>query len=630
MRERFFESLFEDIQRLPNKFAFSVDLVEGNDDEEQLSSSSSSSNSQNSNPNPYTYKRPKRTIPVLPLAPAPPPPPQPNPSTTTASQGSKSVMQEENDLRTLAVLKYRLGPIVGEMKRRFKRFTKRVVDEYKEEECEAFEVVDDDVEGMGDGREDGDSAEVVDGVGAGHAETNANVEFINVPNVPNAPGPSSGGGAVPLTLNVDVDMNVVVVEEPPHLSQHPQPPAVMVNGRVNAVNGIDGHSERPMDVDESQQLAQPALLLHPDPGYSTQPNRQPTPNPASHNPTRNPTPIPNPNPNPNPLPKKRKFYNIDLEKIHERLYRSYYLTPFELLADVRKIVRNAELVVYGLCMQETTRTATTATATTIATANERWYKAQAMLTMAEVSVGDVVDPFLREACERVRGRERDRIERKERERKEREQREERETTVERGMKRARGESDGGDDRGKRLRIAEDHNNSTAPPSTPPPLHPPSGMAMLLNPQPIPPTPPRLNSPLANPRPHPQPNGPTQRNDGNPFLVDSSRMSMSTSPLPTPSLLPTVNLSSTRLLSPIPQNHPSSSHIQPVALSSSQPSAQQPPEHSLNLHQHHVHLPLLSHHPYRPSPSPHASSPNSGPLSQPTQQISLSEPSNTSV
>ncbi|KAJ3753388.1 P-loop containing nucleoside triphosphate hydrolase protein, partial [Lentinula raphanica] len=193
----------DDIQRPPNKFAFSVDLVEGNDDDGQPSSSSSNPNNSNpANPNPYAYKRPKRTLPVLPLAPPPPPPPpQPNPSTATASQGSKQAMQEENDLRTLAVLKYRLGPIVGEMKRRFKRFTKRVGDEYKEEECEAFEVVDDDVEGMGDGREDGDLAEVVDG--------------------------------------------------------------------------------------------------------------------------------------------KRKFYNIDLEKIHERLYRSYYLTPFEFLADVRKIVRNA-------------------------------------------------------------------------------------------------------------------------------------------------------------------------------------------------------------------------------------------------------------------------------------------------
>lgn len=84
-REHFFNGLLSDVQRPPNAFADGV-------------------------------KRKKRVLEVLPIAP-PLEPRQP-----TAAELS---LQEENDQRVITLLKYRLGPILTELKRKFKRFTKR-------------------------------------------------------------------------------------------------------------------------------------------------------------------------------------------------------------------------------------------------------------------------------------------------------------------------------------------------------------------------------------------------------------------------------------------------------------------------------------------------------------------------
>ena len=84
-REAFFEGLLKDVQRPPNEFADGI-------------------------------PRRKRILETLPLAP-PPPPRKP----TVA----ELALQEENDQKTLTLLKYRLGPILTELKRKFKRFTKR-------------------------------------------------------------------------------------------------------------------------------------------------------------------------------------------------------------------------------------------------------------------------------------------------------------------------------------------------------------------------------------------------------------------------------------------------------------------------------------------------------------------------
>jgi hypothetical protein len=64
---------------------------------------------------PDGWKRRKRVLEVLPIAPpvAPKPP----------SEAELSV-QLETDMRTLSVLKYRLGPVLNDLKRKFKIFTK--------------------------------------------------------------------------------------------------------------------------------------------------------------------------------------------------------------------------------------------------------------------------------------------------------------------------------------------------------------------------------------------------------------------------------------------------------------------------------------------------------------------------
>jgi hypothetical protein len=84
-REAFFEGLMKDVQRPPNKFSDGME-------------------------------RRKRVLEELPIA----PPLEPRKPTA-----AELALQEERDTRTLTLLKHRLGPILTELKRKFKRFTKR-------------------------------------------------------------------------------------------------------------------------------------------------------------------------------------------------------------------------------------------------------------------------------------------------------------------------------------------------------------------------------------------------------------------------------------------------------------------------------------------------------------------------
>lgn len=84
-RESFFASLIADVRRPPNQFADGI-------------------------------KRKKRVLEELPIA----PPLEPRQPTA-----AELAVQEENDQRVIVLLKYRLGPILTELKRKFKRFTKR-------------------------------------------------------------------------------------------------------------------------------------------------------------------------------------------------------------------------------------------------------------------------------------------------------------------------------------------------------------------------------------------------------------------------------------------------------------------------------------------------------------------------
>ena len=84
-REAFFEPLIKDVRRPPNQFADGI-------------------------------KRRKRVLEVLPVAP-PLEPRKPSPA--------ELALQRENDQKTIVILKFRLGPILAELKRKFKKFTKR-------------------------------------------------------------------------------------------------------------------------------------------------------------------------------------------------------------------------------------------------------------------------------------------------------------------------------------------------------------------------------------------------------------------------------------------------------------------------------------------------------------------------
>ncbi|KAI0059309.1 AAA-domain-containing protein [Artomyces pyxidatus] len=89
-REDFFEGILKDVQRPPNQF-------------------------------PDGVKRKKRVLEELPIA----PPLEPRQPTA-----AELALQEETDMRTITMLRFRLGPILTELKRKFKRFTKRATEEY--------------------------------------------------------------------------------------------------------------------------------------------------------------------------------------------------------------------------------------------------------------------------------------------------------------------------------------------------------------------------------------------------------------------------------------------------------------------------------------------------------------------
>ncbi|KZT74624.1 AAA-domain-containing protein [Daedalea quercina L-15889] len=244
-REEFFEGLLKDVRRPPNQF-------------------------------PDGVKRKKRVLEELPIA----PPLEPRQPTA-----AELAVQEENDQRVITLLRYRLGPILQELKRKFKRFTKRAMEEYSYDFNMAHQEV-----------------EVV----------TTTVEIT-----------TNSGGVVGMTGE--------------QLTEHVDQP--QVNGVVNSAgvtNSVNGVQE----------------------------------------------PAPQPPPQP-PL------FDMDLERMHLELYRNRYLTPDDFLDDIRKIVHNAEVRIYE--------------------DPDRLFRAQAMLTAAEVSINDF-DPTFRLECRRMAVRERKRRE----------------------------------------------------------------------------------------------------------------------------------------------------------------------------------------------------------------------------
>ncbi|KAJ7886151.1 AAA-domain-containing protein [Mycena olivaceomarginata] len=96
-RLEFFEGLVRDVRRKPSEFADGM-------------------------------PRRKRVLEVLEVAP---------PLEPRKPSAAELAVQEENDQRVIALLKYRLEPILTQLKRKYKRFTKRATEEY------VFEVMED-------------------------------------------------------------------------------------------------------------------------------------------------------------------------------------------------------------------------------------------------------------------------------------------------------------------------------------------------------------------------------------------------------------------------------------------------------------------------------------------------------
>ncbi|KAG9017384.1 hypothetical protein FRB93_007498 [Tulasnella sp. JGI-2019a] len=235
-REAFFKDLLDHVRRYPSQF-------------------------------PDAFKRKKRVLEVLPVAP-PLPPKQPTAAEVAA--------QAENDERLKAMLTHRLGPVLQDLKKKFKRFTKSVRAEYD---------LDDD------------------------------------------PG------------------DVPEWAPPPVESQGENQPIAMPNGVIN----VDGDAD----------MANGAMEQ----------------------------------PGPPPIPRHKQYFDIDLEKMHAKLYYEGYLTPKDFLEDIAKIVANSEVEPID---------------------NERLFKAQAMYHATNASLLSWEPQFAIE-CERMSQRE---VER----RKEREQR----------------------------------------------------------------------------------------------------------------------------------------------------------------------------------------------------------------
>ncbi|OJA13163.1 hypothetical protein AZE42_06216 [Rhizopogon vesiculosus] len=238
-REAFFSNIIADIRRPPNQFADGI-------------------------------KRRKRVLEELPIA----PPLEPRQPTA-----AELALQEENDQRVITLLKYRLGPILTELKRKFKRFTKKASEEYN------FD--------------------------------------------PN-PAPKEVEIVATTTVTVQGENDVIDICE--QVTQE-QP-----NGMVNGV--------------------------HPEP---------------------QPVELPEP-----PQPQEVQLYDMDLERMHVDLYKGKYLTPQDFLDDINKIVFNAAARAHQDSMN-----------------GDRLYRAQAMLTAAEVSIHDFDHQFKLE-CQRMAERERKR------------------------------------------------------------------------------------------------------------------------------------------------------------------------------------------------------------------------------
>ncbi|KAG8730893.1 hypothetical protein FRC11_005564 [Ceratobasidium sp. 423] len=212
---------------------------------------------------PDAIKRKKRVLEILPVAP-PLPPREPTKAEIAA--------QTEADIRTLEQVTYRLGPVLGELKKKFKRFTKDVREEY--------------------------------GI---NPETGLTLEYEDQQRA--IQEASQAANQDPEVIVSPTDQPVVepvVAEAPVVNGVAEEAGSVTITVEANGLNGTD------------------AAVV-----------QAPVPAPEAHV---------SPAPPPELVPKPMKIYDMDLEKMHFKLYYVGYLTGEEFLQDVQQIVRNAEVI----------------------------------------------------------------------------------------------------------------------------------------------------------------------------------------------------------------------------------------------------------------------------------------------
>ncbi|CAE6536390.1 unnamed protein product [Rhizoctonia solani] len=212
---------------------------------------------------PDAIKRKKRVLEVLPVAP-PLPPREPT--------KAEIAVQTEADMRTLEQVTYRLGPVLGELKKKFKRFTKDVREEY--------------------------------GI---NPETGLTLDYEDHQRALNEANQAANEEPEVIVSATDqAVVEPVVVEGPVINGVVEEAGSVNITLEANGVNGTD------------------ATVV-----------QVPVPVPEAHV---------SPAPPPELAPKPVKIYDMDLEKMHFKLYYVGYLTGDEFLQDVQQIVRNAELI----------------------------------------------------------------------------------------------------------------------------------------------------------------------------------------------------------------------------------------------------------------------------------------------
>jgi hypothetical protein len=285
---------------------------------------------------PDAMPRKKRVLEVLPIAP-PLPPREP-----TAAELEQ---QAQSDARIREYLKFRLGPVIAELRKRNKKFCKPI----------------------GDGGE----IEVISPVNAEHP-VNAEAGDAAASELPSGDAAASelpSGDAIPLAGEAEPEARADAL---PMAVGGPVPPTT-------------ASTTAPSDaMDTQEESATTAASQAPDP---TQPMLATTSTETGpEGQMQEQAQLALPMVPARPVMYTFRFHDISLDTVHERLFQDRYHTPEMMLADIQRIVENA----YHEGDPDTLN------------------KADQMLNYARIMCDQACDPAFRIECQRMAQRERER------------------------------------------------------------------------------------------------------------------------------------------------------------------------------------------------------------------------------